>query len=238
MIKAPRTGSSKTRLCPPLEPHESAALSRCFFQDTVANVLFLERNGVAGAVVFTPVESEHEFRELLPNDFLLVPQRGESLEDRLHHAAEDLFRAGFESVCLLGSDSPTLPLSYLDRMVEYLYWSENGVVLGPTFDGGYYAIGLKSPCRRLFEGIDWSTDRVFVQTKARIEELALPLIILPAWYDVDDGPALQRLVDDITSSEDESAFYSANRASHTRAFLNSHFWHGRRQAKISREGAV
>jgi hypothetical protein len=39
--------------------------------------------------VYTPLGSEQDFQELLPNDFLLIPQRGESLGDRLHHAAED-----------------------------------------------------------------------------------------------------------------------------------------------------
>src|ERR1700730_4713849 len=99
-IKAPRTGSSKTRLCPPLELHESAALSRCFLQDTVENIstVSLEKEGVIGVAVYSPVGSEQDFQELLPNDFLLIPQHGESLGDRLHNATEDLFSGGFDSV--------------------------------------------------------------------------------------------------------------------------------------------
>jgi hypothetical protein len=38
LAQAPRPGSSKTRLCPPLNPQQSAALSRCFLQDTAENV--------------------------------------------------------------------------------------------------------------------------------------------------------------------------------------------------------
>src|SRR5271165_931252 len=88
-----------------------------------------------------------------------VPQRGESFGDRVDYAVEDLFSVGFASVCLIDSDSPTLPSSYLRQIMDYLSQSEDGVVIGPTVDGGYYAIGLKAPCRRLFEDIDWSTDR-------------------------------------------------------------------------------
>jgi len=174
LIKAPRIGFSKTRLCPPLQPPDCKALSRCFIQDTAENVstIALAREDIVPVAVYTPVGSEPDVQQLLPSNFFLIPQRGESLGDRLFHAAQDLFQRGFDSVCLLGSDSPTLPPSYLGRMVELLSHSNDGVVMGPTLDGGYYAIGLKNPCRRLFEDIEWSTDRVLKQTKARISELA------------------------------------------------------------------
>ena len=33
-------------------------------------------------------------------------------------------------------------------------------LLGPCEDGGYYALGMPSPNRRVFEGIPWSTEQV------------------------------------------------------------------------------
>ena len=108
-------------------------------------------------------------------------------------AARPLGVASFGSVCFVGADSPTLPRSYLAQMVGYVSNIEKGVALGPSADGGYYAIGLKTFMPRLFEEIDWSTDRVFEQTMARIDELAIPRLILPEWYDVDDWVALRRL---------------------------------------------
>jgi glycosyltransferase A (GT-A) superfamily protein (DUF2064 family) len=96
----------------------------------------LEKEGIIGVAVYTPVGSEQEFQGVLPNDFLLIPQRGELLGDRLHNAMEDLFFEGFDSVCLMGSDSPTLPPSYVGQAVEYLNRSKDGVVIGPTVDGG------------------------------------------------------------------------------------------------------
>jgi rSAM/selenodomain-associated transferase 1 len=208
-----------------LTPQEAVALSRCFLQDTAENIstICLQKKDVIGVAVYTPVESEQDFQKLLPDDFLLIPQRGESLGDRLHHAAEDLFLAGFDSVCLIGSDSPTLPSSCLKAMVEYLKWSREGVVIGPTIDGGYYAIGLKAPRRRLFEDISWSTDRVFEQTKARIAELALPHMTLPIWYDIDDEGALKRLFDNLCQKGQPRRFNSGYLANHTRRLLNGLF---------------
>ena len=220
LIKAPRIGFSKTRLCPPLQPPDCKALSRCFIQDTAENVstIALAREDIA---VYTPVGSEPDVQQLLPSNFFLIPQRGESLGDRLFHAAQDLFQRGFDSVCLLGSDSPTLPPSYLGQMVELLSHSNDCVVMGPTHDGGYYAIGLKNPCRRLFEDIEWSTGRVLKQTKARIAELALPQMTLPVWYDVDDGAALERLIADLSGGHSSPRSSLAYSSAHTRRLLNS-----------------
>jgi hypothetical protein len=71
------------------------------------------------------------------------------------------------------------------------------IVLGPSTDGGYYLIGLKTLHRRLFEDIDWSTERVAAQTLARARELGLPVVMLPTWYDVDDIAALGILADEL-----------------------------------------
>ena len=108
-------------------------------------------------------------------------------------------------------------------MVKYLKCSRDGVVIGPTIDGGYYAIGLKAPRRRLFEDISWSTDRVFEQTKARIAELALPHITLPIWYDVDDEVALTRLFDHLCRKGQPRRSNSGYLANHTRRLLNRLF---------------
>jgi len=221
-IKAPKAGSSKTRLSPPFTPAECAALSRCFLKDTAENIsnVAREKKDVIGIGVYAPVGSKRNFQVLLPADFLLIPQRGEDLGERLRNAAEDLFSAGFGSVCFIGADSPTLPPSYLARMVDYLGRFRNGMAIGPSADGGYYAIGLKKAIPRLFEDIDWSTDRVFEQTKARINELGIPRLILPAWYDVDDEPALRRLFDDLYPTGSMQGARLAYPALHTKRFLS------------------
>ena len=66
-------------------------------------------------------------------------------------------------------------------------------VLGPSTDGGYYLLGIKQAHRRLFDDIDWSTERVARQTLERAREIGLDVHRLPAWYDVDDSQALRQL---------------------------------------------
>jgi glycosyltransferase A (GT-A) superfamily protein (DUF2064 family) len=100
-------------------------------------------------------------------------------------------------VCLLNSDSPTLPTAYLMAAATALAAPGDRIVLGPSTDGGYYLLGLKRPHRRLFENVDWSTEKVSAQTLARAEELGLAVHQLPSWYDVDDLHALRVLVDEL-----------------------------------------
>ncbi len=113
--------------------------------------------------------------------------------ERLAFATEDLLRLGFDSLCLIDSDSPTVPQQAFAEAVDLLAQPGDSIVLGPSDDGGYYLIGLKKLHRQLFEGIDWSTERVLEQTIQRAREIELQVHLLPTWYDVDDRDTLGRL---------------------------------------------
>ena len=194
MAKAPRPGQVKTRLSPPLTPDQASALNICFIRDTTENIQQVtEAGNCAGLVVYTPVGDEAAFDNLLPQGFLLLGQRGDVFGERLLHACEDLFACGFSTVCLIDSDSPTMPQAALLQAVEWLSRPGDRVVLGGSDDGGYYLIGVKRMHHRLFEQIDWSTERVLAQTLERASEIGLEAALLPTWYDVDDAATLERL---------------------------------------------
>jgi rSAM/selenodomain-associated transferase 1 len=217
MAKAPRPGKVKTRLSPPLTPDQASALNICFIRDTTANIQQVtEASNSAGLVVYTPVGDEAAFDDLLPPSFALLAQRGDGFGERLLHAAEDLFACGFGAVCLIDSDSPTMPQKALFDAITRLANPGDRVVLGGSDDGGYYLIGIKRLHDRLFEHIDWSTERVLQQTLERAREIGLNAELLPTWYDVDDAATLERLRRELLSGQ--SAGYDAT---HTRAYLES-----------------
>ena len=240
MTKAPQAGRVKTRLIPPLTPEEAAELNKRFLRDTVAtisiacsrrragdarNTPFEDAGGshtevatarARGIAVYTPVGAEWAYIDILPADFSLLPQRGEKFGERLYFAVEDLFKCGFDSVCLIDSDSPTVPAEHFQQAVEFLNMSEDRVVLGPSDDGGYYLIGMKKPHRHLFEQIDWSTERVLDQTIQRATEIGLEVKLLPTGYDVDDGASLRRLCEELLRDNGQSDV-----APQTRKFLAS-----------------
>jgi uncharacterized protein len=215
MTKAPVAGKVKTRLSPPLTPEEAAALNVCFLRDLSESIDHASRDAAAvGVGIYTPVGSEAAYDNILPDRFLLLPQRGEDFGERLLNAVSDLREAGFGSVCLINSDSPTVPASSFAQAVKELAKAGDRVVLGPSDDGGYYLIGLKKLHHRLFEGIDWSTARVLEQTVERAQETGLQVHQLPAGFDVDDQQTLRRLCDEVLDRD-----LPPDIALHTRGFL-------------------
>ena len=237
MTKAPEAGRVKTRLVPPLTPEEAAELNKCFLRDTASAISVccsgaLRPPNAAGApphpgalgapiqcsgiAVYTPVGAESAYTDILSSDFSLLPQRGDKFGDRLFFAVEDLFECGFDSVCLIDSDSPTVSAEHFAKAVEMLSTGKDRAVLGPSDDGGYYLIGVKKPHRQLFEQIDWSTERVLNQTIQRASELGLEVQLLPSGYDVDDVAGLKRLCDELLG---ENA--RAGKAPNTKKFLVS-----------------
>ena len=217
MTKAPRAGQVKTRLVPPLTPDDAAELNKCFLRDTAASISSITADKDAcGIAVYTPVGSESAYADILPDNFSLLPQRGEKFGERLYLAVEDLFRCGFESLCLIDSDSPTVPAENFATAVGLLNSNNDRVLLGPSDDGGYYLIGLKKPHHELFELIDWSTERVFDQTMRRAREMGLEIKLLPRGYDVDDAASLHRLCNELLRDN-----IRADIAPNTRKFLAS-----------------
>ena len=216
MAKAPLEGEVKTRLVPPLTAREAAALNICFLRDMAANIDSI--TAASGLVVYTPAGAESAFAGVLPERFSFLAQRGATLGERLCNATDDLLRQGYGAVCLINSDSPTLPRSILIRALESLETDGDRVVLGAAEDGGYYLIGLKHAHRNLFNEIAWSTSDVLARTRQRAAEIDLPVELLPPWYDVDDAGTLARLCEELLFTPPLNGAYPAP---HTRAFLDA-----------------
>jgi uncharacterized protein len=222
MMKTPRNGFSKTRLCPPMSSEEAASISRCFLKDTSAAIAALSHEDpfVVGVAIYTPAGSEATLGEFLPPGFKIIAQREGSFGARLLGATEDLFSVGFSAVCLVGSDSPTLPLHCLRDASTFLKEPKDQVVIGPCTDGGYYLIGLRCAHTRLFEDISWNTARVCGETVERSKEINLPAISLLTWYDVDDQLSLNRLLSELFPERANEAVPQGSPARCTREFLH------------------
>jgi uncharacterized protein len=136
----------------------------------------------------------------LPSDIGLIDACLPNLGDCLQRTIEEIFARGHASAVVLNSDSPTLPTALLVETSDALARPGERAVLGPSTDGGYYLLGLKTAHRRLFEEITWGTERVAAQTLERARELKLEVHMLPPWYDVDDVKGLRRLHRELTAA--------------------------------------
>lgn len=220
MGKASAPGRTKTRLVPPLSAGDAAHLNTAFLQDIVGNLLRAGREAdIAPYVAFGPAGSEPFFHACLPVNLPLIECSLPQFGDCLDLAVTNLLQRGHAAACVLNADSPTLPTRLLVEAARALAQAEDRIVIGPSTDGGYYLLGVKTARRRLFDEIDWSTSRVFEQTRQRAAELGLSVTILEPWYDVDDAGGLRRLCTDLESDHAGGSTAGLYEAPYTRTAL-------------------
>ena len=172
-------------------------------------------------------------------------QRGADLGERLEAAFTDLCVGGAERGetprpgFIIGSDSPSLDAWMLERGLGRLRIPAPepagfapsrtatatkasadsvppDIVLGPTADGGYWAIGVRRPVAGLLRGIAWSTSHALEETVDRAWGRGLGVQLLEPWTDVDRPEDLTTLARQIAALRQRG---DALTARHTEAAL-------------------
>lgn len=188
--RQPVPGQVKTRLCPPLTGVEAARVHEICLRAVMTGALQI--GDVDTVLVGTPDGSEPDFRRLIGERLSCVWDQGDgTLGERLERATRKALDAGATRVLVIGTDSPQMPTACIEWAVQRLDHAD--VVLGPTEDGGYYLIGLRRDPDCLFQTIDWGTQRVAEQTRARTRAQGWTLSELPTSYDIDRYADLSRV---------------------------------------------
>jgi hypothetical protein len=211
MAKVPGTTPVKSRLCPALTPEQATELYRCFLLDTLEALGGVP--GITPVTAFTPADAAERMAAMAPAGFRCVAQQGADLGERLATVLAGLLAEGHRGAIAIDSDSPTLPMAYVDEAARVLESATADVVVGPCDDGGYYLIGLAAPQPRLFADMAWSTPSVLRVTLDRARQLALRVHVLPPWFDVDTEADLTRLRDELA--------LGGHGPARTRAFLQT-----------------
>lgn len=235
MSKASHPGQTKTRLSPPLSLEQAAELNTAFLKDISGNLALAARQvPLARYMAFGPAGSASFFVENLDADVGLLETWLPDFGDCLAYALQSLFDLGYGAACVLNSDSPTLPTAILVAAVETLRRPGDRIVLGPSTDGGYYLLGMQRLHRGLFEHIAWSTAAVAQQTIDRAARAGLETVMLPTWYDVDDGAALDLLAGEMLAGRPFSSTHAPYDARHARSALRRYWAAGAVSADLSR----
>jgi len=106
------------------------------------------------------------------------------LGDRMKAVFKDAFDAGFEKAVIIGSDCGELTTDIIQEAFQKL--NDKDVVIGPAKDGGYYLLGMNAFYPFLFDGMEWSTVRLFDQTIDAIQKENKTFIKLVTLNDVDE----------------------------------------------------
>ena len=189
MARLPQAGRCKTRLSPALNEEEAASLYHAFLTD-IGRELSDWSSPTDLWVAWSGQDPDPGvLRELFPRGCHFLRQQGDSLTERMDAVFEYLFEYGYRRIVMRNSDSPHLPLSFLDQAFSALKLNSGGVVLGPDLDGGYYLVGLDRPAAGMFPA-EMSTTSVFASTVASAQEQQRSVHELPAFLDVDDADDL------------------------------------------------
>lgn len=192
------------RLVDVLGEKHAAFLARAFLLDTISNSLRVKKTSII--IAYWPPESREDFEDIMhlfsqeekdrnirrkSDDIRLIPQQGADPGERMARLSDNLFLSGADKILITGSDSPQLHPSIFRAALELL--DRKQVVLGPTFDGRYYIIGLRNPRPEIFNGINWGSSNVYRETAGILEKNKVDWQEMELSYDVDTPENLEQL---------------------------------------------
>ena len=189
-VKAPVPGQVKSRLAGSLGGDAALELYRSFALDLLDTI---DSCGHPVEIFFTPSGARKAVVAWLGEGRRYALQTGRELGSRMANAFRTAFTEGAARAILIGSDLPDLPGEVITDAFAGL--QEQGAVIGPAVDGGYYLIGFRNDTfwPDVFNNIRWSTGSVFRETMERFAGIGSRVYVMRQWQDVDTAEDLRSL---------------------------------------------
>lgn len=183
--KYPQLGRVKTRMQPVLSPPQSLELHQALLEHNLARLSRSSRYDFQLALAGTPDAQARAKIKRWQQIYACASfqQQGDDLGQRMAHAIEQGFKAGYKKVVIIGSDCPFIDTVLLEQTLALL--DHQPLVLNPALDGGYVLIAQTKLYPTLFQRIDWGCEKVLAQTQAAAAELGLQPALLAALADID-----------------------------------------------------
>ncbi len=189
IAKAPRVGFAKTRLGRTIGHEQAIVLYRAFLRDLAAR--FSSSPFALGWYV-TPSDAWSEISPLTGETGRVLFQGKGDLTERQRELFRGAVRRGEERTVLIASDSPHLTVEVVEEAFRCL--DRQDLVFGPTYDGGYYLIGMRGQgTYDVLQGTPMSmgTELNGIMARARLSGLTVGL--LEATFDVDVAEDIRHL---------------------------------------------
>jgi uncharacterized protein len=189
IAKAPRVRFAKTRLGRTIGHDQAIVLYRAFLRDLAAR--FSSSPFALGWYV-TPSDAWSEILPLTGETGRVLFQGEGDLTQRQRELFRGAARRGEERTVLMASDSPHLTVAVVEEAFRCL--DRHDLVFGPTYDGGYYLIGMRGQGPYdVLQGTRMSmgTELDGIIARARLSGLSVGL--LEATFDVDVAEDIRHL---------------------------------------------
>jgi uncharacterized protein len=204
----PKSGKVKVGLECLLGGKNAGLLARALLLDVIATSLKVPRCDVF--IAHWPAEAQVDFENLIylfkadeknkkisqrAEEIILIPQNGQNVCERLSDVCQKIFEMGARKILFICSDNPLLDPIILKAALELL--RNNSVVLGPTFNGGFYLLGLDGHYPAMFDKIDWKPGTIYRQLRENLDRIKMPWQELEITYEIDYPEELEQLYCDI-----------------------------------------
>jgi rSAM/selenodomain-associated transferase 1 len=176
-VRKPELGKVKTRLAAAIGPEAALAI----YHKLIAHTYTITSSLRCHKFVFYADAIEEN--DVWSNGYFKSRQSNSDLGGRMKAAFAGLLARGYERVCIVGSDCFELTSELIREAFACL--NNNELVIGPARDGGYYLLGMENSLKEVFDGIEWSTEKVLEQTIKQIEQHHYTYTLLPMLTDVD-----------------------------------------------------
>lgn len=177
-VKNPVLGQVKTRLASEIGEEQALHTYQLLLERTASITQPLNIDKVV-YYSFDPLEKDH----FNAHYFNKKRQINGDLGEKMKHAFNENFTAGYKLIVIIGSDCAELESSDIVKAYDLL--NSHDSVLGPAKDGGYYLLGLKKPFDRIFENKIWSTSSVLEEAIQDLEQEKLSYAMLKELSDID-----------------------------------------------------
>jgi len=178
-VKNPELGKVKSRLAKSIGEKKALSVYKKLLERTKEVLMEIE---IDKRVCYSEIIDQEDLWE--NSNFQKSLQKGDDLGVRMHNAIDAAFKDLYGKICLIGSDIMDLSDEIIKNAFNLL--DDHDIVLGPSFDGGYYLIGMKSPAKELFLNKKWSTGVVLEEAIDEIKKLKLTYAFLPTLNDIDE----------------------------------------------------
>lgn len=195
--RIPVQGKTKTRLEPFLGKDLCVKLQTAFLKDIYTSV---KETGIDIIVNYSEDGSLKILKDILGEDQFFLRQNGDGLGEKMHKGISFALKQ-YKQVVLIGSDLPLIKRQ--DIEVAFKILATKDIVISPTFDGGYYLIGMSEENKEIFD-LQYSREDVFEETIGKIGSIGKTFGTGNIQFDIDTKSDLIGLYEILKESEEVS----------------------------------
>lgn len=137
--RIPEAGKTKTRLQKKLSMEECANLHKCFLKDIYD--IFINLRDIDIIISHTDEGDLNILKSIFYKENLYIKQYGNNLNEKMYNAIKDTLNLKYDKCILIGADIPEI--NEEDIIEAFSLLDDNDFVFGPSYDGGYYLVGIK-----------------------------------------------------------------------------------------------